>query len=206
MPTRLIRILLIASLLISIVIFTTSRNWELNLIARLQASGTPVSVAILQFITDFVDAISVGIPIALIIAGFAKSSRQIREKALLILLAVGLAGLLSNGLKRIVREPRPYEVDTRIKQWSGGGGFGFPSGHSADAMAAATAFTLAWPELYVAAVFYGWALLIMFSRIFLGVHDPGDVIAGMFLGILSALIIFRIRDTIRQRRANTIKQ
>ena len=197
---RIIRILLLFSLIATAVIYAFPRAWELDLIANLQKASTSLSVHFFQFITDYVDVISVGIPVVLLIIGLARQNKSLREKALLILFSVALAGVLSNSLKRVVREPRPYEVDTRIAQWSGGGGYGFPSGHAADAVAAATAFSLMWPELAIIVAVCSWAGIIMFSRIYLGVHDPGDVMAGMFLGILSSLVVIRIRDSLNQRR------
>ena len=198
---RFVRLLLLFSLIATAVIYRYPRTWELDLIANLQATRTGFSIHFFQFITDYVDLISVGIPVVLLIVGFARQNKSLREKALLILFSVALAGALSNTLKRLVKEPRPYEVDTRIAQWSGGGGYGFPSGHAADAVAAATAFSLLWPELPVVAAVCSWALIIMFSRIYLGVHDPGDVLAGMFLGILSFLVVIKIRDSLNQGRA-----
>ena len=200
---RIIRILLFLSLIATAVIYVYPRTWELDLIANLQAASTNLTIHLFQFITDYVDVISVGIPVVLLIIGFARQNKSLREKALLILLSVALAGALSNTLKRVVKEPRPYEVDTRIGQWSGGGGYGFPSGHAADAVAAATAFSLMWPELSIIVAVCSWAGIIMFSRIYLGVHDPGDVMAGMFLGILSSLVVIKIRDSINRGRAPT---
>jgi undecaprenyl-diphosphatase len=199
---RFVRILLFFSLIATVVIYLFPRTWELDLIANLQAASTRLSVHFFQFITDYVDVISVGIPVVLLLIGLARQNKSLREKALLILFSVALAGVLSNSIKRVVREPRPYEVDTRIAQWSGGGGYGFPSGHTADAVAAATAFSLLWPELTVIIAVCSWAGIIMFSRIYLGVHDPGDVMAGMFLGILSSLVVIKIRDSLNQRRAD----
>jgi len=198
---RFARILLIVSLIATAAIYMFPRTWELDLIAHLQATSTVFSIHFFQFITDFVDVISVGIPVLLLIISFLRQNKSLREKALLILFSVALAGALSNMLKRVVKEPRPYEVDARIAQRSGGGGYGFPSGHAADAVAAATAFTLLWPEWSIIAAFYCWALIILFSRIYLGVHDPGDIMAGMFLGILSCLTVFKIRDSLNRREA-----
>jgi undecaprenyl-diphosphatase len=203
---RFVRILLFFSLIATAVIYMYPRTWELDLIANLQATSTGFSVLFFQTITDYVDVISVGIPVVLLITGLIRQNKSLREKALLILFSVALAGALSNSLKRVVKEPRPYEVDTRIAQRSGGGGYGFPSGHAADAVAAATAFSLLWPELFIITPFYCWALIIMFSRIYLGVHDPGDVLAGMFLGILSALAVLKIRDSLNQSRAKASAQ
>ena len=198
---RLIWILLFSSLIATLVIAVYPRTWELDLIANLQAGSNNFTVGTLQLVTDYVDVVSVGVPVVLLVMGFVKRNRSLREKALLVLFAVALAGILSNSVKRVVREPRPYEIDKRISQWSGGGGYGFPSGHTADAVAAAVAFSLLWPELATIAAFSCWALIIMFSRIYLGVHDPGDVIAGMFLGILSAIIVIKTNDSLNQRRA-----
>ena len=199
---RIARILLVFSLIATAVIYLFPRTWELDLIANLQGASTNLSIRSFQFITDYVDVISLGIPVVVLIIGLARQNKSLREKAFLILFSVALAGALSNGLKRVIREPRPYEVDTRIAQWSGGGGYGFPSGHAADAVAAATAISLMWPELSIIVGVCSWAGIIMFSRIYLGVHDPGDVLAGMFLGILSSLVVIKIRNLLHQRRAN----
>lgn len=63
--------------------------------------------------------------------------------------------------------------------------FSFPSGHTAAAFVMATQIVLFFPVLSILAIF--WALLIGLSRILLGVHFPGDILAGILLGILSAL-------------------
>jgi len=199
---RIIRLLLLLSFITTVVIHLYPRTWELNLIAWFQANSSTFSIGFFQFITDYVDVISVGIPVILLIVAFVKRNKSLREKAFFILLSVALAGLLSNSVKRVVREPRPYEVDSRIHQWSGGGGYGFPSGHASDAVAAAAAFSLLWPEWSIAIPFFCWAFVIMFSRIYLGVHDPGDVMAGMFIGILSSLFVFKIRAYLQQTRVD----
>lgn len=200
---RVIQILLGLSLVATAVIYSLPRTWELDLIAGLQASSTTGLVHFLQFISDSISYVSIGIPVLILVTGFVTPQKTLRKKALLVLFSIALAGMLSYSLKKLVREPRPYEVDIRISQWSGGGGYGFPSGHTVEAVAAATAFFLLWPEWPVFAAAFAWALLIMFSRVYLGVHDPGDVSAGMFLGILSALIVLKAGDSIKRRKGQT---
>lgn len=197
---KIIRIVMFTSLAATTIIYLLSRTWELDLIAALQESLPAGAVPIFQIISDSISYFSVGIPVLLIIYSLIRADQRLRVNALKVLLSIAVAGLLNYGVKKVVREPRPYEVDSRIQQWSGGGGFGFPSGHTAEAVAAAAAASLAWTESVVMVSTFLWALTIMFSRIYLGVHDPGDIMAGAFLGSLSALFIDRVADSINRMR------
>jgi undecaprenyl-diphosphatase len=71
----------------------------------------------------------------------------------------------------------------------------FPSGHATVAFACATALTLAVPRL--ALPFYALAALIAFSRVYVGVHYPGDIVAGALLGLVVGLVVARAGRALR---------
>lgn len=99
-------------------------------------------------------------------------------------------------IKEIVQRPRPDEVLHLIQQ----GGFSFPSGH---AMTGLVFYSLVLTLLlsltkksstrWMLLVFGGmYIFLIGFSRIYLGVHYPSDVLAGWCLGGIQLLLILRL--------------
>lgn len=67
--------------------------------------------------------------------------------------------------------------------------YSFPSSHAANSFAAATLFSFFYPGRKI--MFITLALVICFTRIYVGVHYPFDVIAGAVLGILCAILVYK---------------
>lgn len=89
-------------------------------------------------------------------------------------------------LKNSIKRHRPCEVLTGIqKRLEPIDQFSFPSGHTAAAFLVATLLSCYLPFLIFPA--FLWAICVALSRIYMGVHYPTDILAGMALGTLSAL-------------------
>lgn len=102
---------------------------------------------------------------------------------LLPLLALSLAAerslywLLKNGLRR----PRPQEAVPGFRSLiQASDRFSFPSGHSSGAFLLATCLSVVYGP--AALPLFLWAALVALSRILLGVHFPGDTLAGALMG------------------------
>ena len=73
-----------------------------------------------------------------------------------------------------------------------GGNYGFPSCHAANSFCLAVYLSLCFRGKRAAVLLFTWAALVSYSRVYLGVHYPGDVIGGMFVGSVYAVVFFYI--------------
>src|SRR6185295_10084047 len=88
-------------------------------------------------------------------------------------------------VKRTVNRPRPSLREATASLVPEPDKFSFPSGHSCAAMAVCFAYALAFPAFALPLI--GLAMLVGASRVFLGVHYPGDVVVGQAIAIVSAI-------------------
>jgi undecaprenyl-diphosphatase len=73
-----------------------------------------------------------------------------------------------------------------------GGSYGFASGHAANTFGVATFVVVALSGHRWVRWLFLWAALMTYSRIYLGVHYPGDIIVGAMVGIIAALIMLSV--------------
>jgi undecaprenyl-diphosphatase len=105
----------------------------------------------------------------------------------LLIPALVLERALYFTLKNSLRRRRPQEAVAGFSSLiTASDQFSFPSGHSSAAFLLATSLVLVygWPV----AILYVWAVAVAFSRILLGVHFPGDTLAGAVMGASIALL------------------
>ena len=106
-----------------------------------------------------------------------------------VVLLILLSDQTSSGLiKPLVERLRPTREPTlegmlNIVHNYRGGGFSFPSGHATNAFAFAVFTSLLFKSRIYSATIFVWAIFTAYSRIYLGVHYPLDVLCGSILGI-----------------------
>ncbi|MFC7819269.1 phosphatase PAP2 family protein [Streptomyces sp. NPDC057367] len=155
------------------------------LYAAVAATSTPSLDRALRRLSRAADHSKISLGIA---AALAPAGARPRRAALVGLAAVAVTSAAANLLgKRLVRRARPDREAARVtvdRHVPMPVSASFPSGHTASAVAFATAVGVVLPE---AAVPLGaLAGAVAYSRVHTGVHYPGDVAAGAVLGIAGA--------------------
>ncbi len=153
-----------------------------------------------DFLMDLISKKSTWIPIYLffIFILIKKYGREGIFITLLLILTVSVADLVSVHLfKNVFERLRPCHDPSlqgllHLVDGNCGGKYGFVSSHSANMFALATIFYMFvrkyFKMSYIPLV--AWAALIGYSRVYLGVHYPGDVLAGAVVGIIIGLIFY----------------
>ncbi|MGB3617812.1 MAG: phosphatase PAP2 family protein, partial [Catalinimonas sp.] len=109
-----------------------------------------------------------------------------------VIVAASLADRISSGFfKPFFARPRPCHADNleatvHLLNDRCGGAYGFVSSHAANTFALATYLQLWWRRFRWAWLLFVWAAVVSYSRIYVGVHYPADVVGGALLGALPA--------------------
>lgn len=125
-------------------------------------------------------------PAVLWLAGAQHIDRLLQLLTLSLCIQLPLYWLLKNGLRR----RRPQEAFGGFQSLVvAADRFSFPSGHTAAAFLLATSLSLVYGGAFVGV--FAWASAVAFSRVALGVHYPGDTLAGALMGIAVASLVYR---------------
>lgn len=130
------------------------------------------------------------VPVSLAYVGWAAADNaQLKYMATSSGLSLIIAFGVTEGLKYSVHRPRPYlAYPDDLVALHPVRGYSFPSGHTSLTFAVATSLSLAYPKWYVVAPSMLWATGVGFSRLYLGVHNPSDILVGAIVGAGSAVL------------------
>jgi len=124
--------------------------------------------------------------------------KRFSDQFIKILLGLGLLIFLADFgsvhlFKEVFERARPCHFLERIRVVDGcGGPFGFISSHASNSFAIAFFMALLFRNFWGFAWLFSWAVVIGFSRIYLGVHYPFDILGGMFWGLFVSLLVYYI--------------
>lgn len=175
---------------------------EICILDWIQGIRTPIGDMVMTFITRLGDAGAIWILLAVALLIIPKN----RKSGMVLAAALCVDVILCNGiLKNLFGRIRPCDVNTSIQLLiPRPDDFSFPSGHTAVSFTAVAALMMAgkqklWKPALVLAV------LIAFSRLYLYVHYPTDILGGMIVGTVAGTIGYLTVEKLEQWKENERK-
>ncbi|MCC6251998.1 MAG: phosphatase PAP2 family protein [Bacteroidia bacterium] len=131
-------------------------------------------------------------PGSLLLGGIIKKDTSLLLSGICMAAAVVLNTGSTYCLKYGFNRSRPYIAYPDIIPLTIESTPSFPSGHSSTAFNIATSFSLLFPKWYVIVPSYLWAGSVAYSRLYLGVHYPSDILAGAIIGSGTAYLSYYV--------------
>jgi hypothetical protein len=185
--------------------FSQAQTAEVMLLDAINTSKTqPGGDAFFKGISSSSYVVGVAAPVSTLAIGLFKKDKKLKMKSFQMVVGLGLSMSISYVLKYTVDRPRPSErypfiVPKLVKDSPS-----FPSGHATAAFETATSLSLNFPKWYVIVPAYAWAGAVGYSRMYLGVHYPSDVLASAVIGCGSAWLTWKLNQKWQRRKAKKL--
>lgn len=158
-------------------------NWEIGILQGLQSIRNPLFTACMEAVSFMAESLFLVVIIATLYWCIDK------KKTIRIGWYILVSGVTNGVIKNIVRAPRPFQrgVVSPIRVETATS-YSFPSGHTQGATSFWFGAARLFPNRNVIIIGTIMVMLTALSRLYLGVHWPIDVIAGIIVGILSVFL------------------
>lgn len=169
-----------------------AQNVDVRILQQIHTPHYTVADGTFKLLTNSTTYVSLGIPAGLLAVGWLKHDSMALRSAMITTVACAITGVVTLSMKYAWNRPRPFSSYPKFfMQKTVGGSPSFPSGHTSLAFAAATMLSLQYPRWYVIVPSYVWAGCVGYSRMYLGVHYPSDVLVGAIIGSASAYLSYK---------------
>lgn len=180
-------------------------DWDTSLFLFLNGLGTPLFDSLWMLVTHKATNFFVYISLTFLYYRFKGD-----KSTLFLLLSVGflilvtdqVTNLFKYGFERLRPCHNPdIQIIMRIVKESCGGMYSYFSGHSSNSFALATFFSALFSKRFpkLKYILFLIAMLVAYSRIYIGVHYPLDIISGAVFGTIWSLVFFKLSSSLFPR-------
>jgi len=150
-------------------------------------------------------SIEIWIPFYLLIIYFIV--KTYKRNSIYIIILIGLSivisdqfsGLIKNLVERLRPTHDPVLGNLIHNVYNRGGAFGFFSAHAANTFTLAIISAKLFKNQFYTFLIFFWAILVSYTRIYIGLHYPGDILTGWIWGFLTGFVIYQVMILVQKR-------
>lgn len=171
---------------------------DVRLFREINNSQTDFKTSVLGVTDNSVLPIAIALPVGFSSYGYVENNDESFDTGVLLGGSEVLSYAIGYALKIGIKRERPYNAlsGVYVHHLDSTDPYSFPSGHSTGVFAIATMLTLRYPKPAVYIPAFVWASMVGYGRIYLGLHYPGDVLAGALIGAGGALLVHAYEEKI----------
>jgi membrane-associated phospholipid phosphatase len=177
-------------------------NLDQRVLMNMMDYRTAGQTKVMQGISDYTQEISFLVPATVAVVGLIDNNKSTLKKSLYLAESAAAATFITYGMKYSFKRSRPFIKNPDLIPAGDGSSPSFPSGHTSVAFSTATSLFLAYPKWYVAVPAFTYAASVGYSRMYLGVHYPSDVLAGAVIGAGSAWLMYKANKWLFKKKAD----
>ncbi len=183
-----------------------AQNIDIDLLKSINQHQSSFKNGFTDVTAGSVNVIVVAAPFAILTAGLIKKDKKLQLDAAYFAGGYIFSAAVTQGLKRLVKRPRPFVTYPFIIKRENETNYSFPSGHTSSAFYDAVSLSILFPKWYVIASSLLWASSVGYARMYQGVHYPSDVVVGAMVGAGSAWLAYKTKQWINKKRTDRLKK
>ena len=180
-----------------------AQNTDIDLLKKVNQHRNRSGDIGMTGITNSVYPVSAIIPVTELVAGYHTGNKKLIAGGWQTIGGLGLNFIVTFSLKYGVNRPRPYTTYSFIDPYHHDSDPSFPSGHTSFSFNTATSLSILYPRWYIVVPAYTWAAAVGYSRMYLGMHYPTDIIAGAIIGAGTSLLSYHGNKWLQHRKHKT---
>ncbi|MFA8450649.1 MAG: phosphatase PAP2 family protein [Bacteroidales bacterium] len=170
--------------------YFSARGLDIELLHYFNSHRIAKLDPIFQFCTNISSYLCILILVVLLLYATIRWKRQLILRSFHLWLCWILSLVFSSLLKWLIGRPRPFETYDFIEKLSVAGSPSFPSGHTTEVFGIAFGLITIYSKNKVwGYLFLVWAIFIAYTRMYLGVHYPSDVLGGIGIALFSVGLV-----------------
>jgi membrane-associated phospholipid phosphatase len=181
-------------------LYSQQQNWEYDLLRSLADKRTRAGDKFHKGLSKINSPVCLAVPAGLFITGLIEKNKTLKENALFITGSIVISSLTTWTMKSVIKRERPAVHDPSFISVMNEHSYSFPSGHTSEAFSMATSLSIKYRQWYVVVPAFAYAGLAGYSRLYLGVHFPTDVLAGAVVGSGSAWLTWKLNQWLHREK------
>ena len=182
-----------------------AQNIDINILNTINGPSTKYD-NFFRLVSNSVLPVIIAAPASVYVTGLIIKNKELQQKAALTAGSLVVTVVVTTALKHIIKRDRPFiTYPNIIYQKQNADGYSLPSGHTSLAFSTAASLSIAFPKWYVIAPSFLYASSVGYSRMYLGVHYPTDVLGGAVIGMGAAFLVYKGQQWLNQKRKKAIR-